>query len=50
LRTIGKQPRHLHRRLQISLGIGRQPPAGAMERCVLANRREHVEERPLVGG
>ena len=49
LRPIGKEPRHLRRRLQIALGIGRQPAAGGIERRVLANRREHVEERPLLG-
>ncbi len=49
LGAIGKQPHHLRRRLQIALGIGRQQPPGRIERRVLANGREHVEERPLLG-
>ncbi len=49
LGPIGKEPDHLRRRLQISLGVGGQPASRGIERRVLADGREHVEERPLVG-
>ncbi len=45
--AIRKQPRHLRRRLEVALRIGGQPPAGAHQRDVLANRGQHVEQRPL---
>ena len=48
VRQIGEQPRHLQRRLEIPLGIGREPPAGRVERRMLADAGQHVEERPLV--
>ncbi len=47
LGAIGKQPGHLGGRLQVALGVGREPASGEMERHVLANGGEHVEERPL---
>ena len=49
LGLIGEQPHHLHRRLQIPLGIGGQTAARRIEGRVLANGGEHVEERPIVG-
>ena len=49
LGTIGKEPGHLRRRLEIALGVGRQPPAGQAQRQVLADAGEHVGQRPLLG-
>ena len=46
---VGEEPCHLDGRLEIALGIEREPTPGLPERHVLANRGEHVEERPLFG-
>ncbi len=48
-RAICKQPRHLRRRLEVALGVGGETPAGSRKRHVLANRGQHVEQRPLFG-
>ena len=48
LGPVREQARHLRRGLQVALGIRRQAPAGAMERQVFANRRQHVEQRPFL--
>ena len=42
-----KSSRHRLRRLQIALGVPRQPPAGACKRRLVPQAREHVEQRPL---
>ena len=46
--AIRKQPRHLRRRLEVALGVRGQPAAGAHQRDVLADRGQHVEQRPLL--
>jgi hypothetical protein len=43
------KPRHLRRRLEVALGIRREPAAGAHQRDVLANRGDDIEQRPLFG-
>jgi len=45
--AIAKQLRHLAGRLQIPLGIRRQPAAGLGDGRVMVNAREDVEQRPL---
>ena len=42
----GEQPRHLRRRLEMPLGIDRQPEAGFGDRAFLADAGEHVGKRP----
>ena len=42
-----EQPRHRVRRLQIPLGVQRQPPPGVRERRLVADAGEDVEQRPI---
>ncbi len=46
IRPIGEERRHLGRRLQVALRVGREAPAGAGQIGVMADARQHVEERP----
>lgn len=48
VRPIGKQPHHLRRRLEVAFGIGGQPPPRLHQRHVLADRRQHVEQRTVL--
>ncbi len=47
VRTIREQRRHGVARLQVPLGIRRQPPAGMREIGVMVDARQDVEQRPL---
>jgi len=47
--VIGKQVRHLVRRLEISFGVQREPAPGRGEIGVMVDAGEHVEQRPLNG-
>ena len=44
--AVGEQRRHGARRLEMMLGVGEQATAGAVERGLLAQTGEHVEQRP----
>ncbi len=44
---IGEELRHHLGRLEISLGVSRQPSAGGIERGVMPHAGEHVEERAI---
>ncbi len=46
LRRGAKQPRHFLSGFQMALGIGFQPPAGTVEREMLADTGDHVLQRP----
>ena len=45
---VRKQPRHLLRRLEMPLGIGREPEAGFGDGAFLADAGEDVGERPAL--
>ena len=45
--TIGEQLRHHLGRFEIALGIAREPAARRVERRVVMDAREHVEQRPI---
>ena len=47
--AIGKQLRHHLGRLEIALGVARQPAAGRIERRLVVDAGEHVEERSILG-
>ena len=47
LRQIAEQPRHRVRRLQIPLGVPRQPPPGLRQRRLVADAGEDVVQRPV---
>ena len=48
-RAVREELRHRLRRLQVPFGVSRQLPSRGIERRLVANAREHVEER-AVGG
>jgi hypothetical protein len=45
--TIREELRHHLGRLEIALGVAREPAARGVHRRVVVHAREHVEERPL---
>ena len=45
--TIGEELGHHLGRLEIALGVARQPPAGRVERGVVMDAGEHVEQRAI---
>ena len=45
--AIREELRHRLGRLQVPLGIAREPPAGGIERRVWCDARQHVEERTV---
>jgi hypothetical protein len=45
--AVGEEARHLGRRLQVPLGVGREAAAGAVERGLLAQAGQHVEQRAV---
>ena len=47
VRQVREEPRHRRRRLEVALGVPRQPPARARDRRLVAQAREHVEQRTL---
>ena len=49
LRQIAEERLHLPGRLQVALGIGREPTPGMRERRAMPDAREHVVERPRLG-
>ena len=49
VRQIGEQPRHRIRRLEIPLGVARQPAARMRQRGLVPDAGEHVVERPIDG-
>ena len=46
---IRKEPRHRLWRLQVSLGVGRQPPSRGVERGAVCDARQHIEQRAIRG-
>jgi hypothetical protein len=42
---VAEEVRHCRRRFQVPLGVLQQQPSGGVERGLLANAGEHVEER-----
>ncbi len=49
VRRVAEQARHLLRGFQMALGIDGEPPAGVLQRHVLADAGEHVGELAPVG-
>ena len=47
---VAEQPRHLGRRLEMPLGIGFEPAAGAVDGDMLADAGEHVLQRRAASG
>ena len=48
-RVIREERRHLGRRLQVPFRVRRQQPPRPFDRRLVADAREHIEERPLDG-
>ena len=46
---VGKQPRHFARWLEVSLGVGREAPAGGLERHALADAGHHIMQHAAPG-